>query len=110
MEFLDSFVRPRFTILYKVRESVIEKYLRTEISRRIPGSQIHKYTPRRSEPDRIILLSGGVAIFVETKRPGKKLRPEQERAFSRLKKLGFRVECLDTKNKIDLFILEVSIV
>ena len=91
-----------------MKETTVESYLRTAILNKIPGAQIHKYTPRRSEPDRIILLSGGVAIFVETKRPGKKPRPEQERAFTRLRKLGFRVECLDTKAKVDQFILEVS--
>ena len=93
-----------------MKESVIERHLRREFLKLIPEGQIHKYTPRRSEPDRILLLPGGVTMFVEAKRPGKELRSEQERAFHRLRKLGFRVECLDTREKVDKFIQEISII
>ena len=42
-------------------------------------------------PDRIILLPGGMAVFVELKAPGKKERARQVLVQSRLRDLGFQV-------------------
>ncbi|EES5143852.1 VRR-NUC domain-containing protein, partial [Escherichia coli] len=53
---------------------------------------------RRSVPDRIVLLPGGRIIFVECKSPGKPPRPDQLREHERLRKLGFTVVVLDSKN------------
>lgn len=42
-------------------------------------------------PDRLILLPGATAIFVETKKPGKKERARQEYVQGLLRALGFEV-------------------
>ena len=42
-------------------------------------------------PDRIILMPGGEAFFVELKAPGKKERPRQEYVQKQFRSLGFVV-------------------
>lgn len=42
-------------------------------------------------PDRIVLMPGGEAFFVELKAPGKKERPRQEYVQQQFRKLGFIV-------------------
>ena len=100
------------TTIYRkkaVKETVIEKYFKDQIEKIFPSAQVHKYTPRRGEPDRICLLPGARTIFVELKRPGKEPRPEQHRALERLRQLGFEACWLDTREKIDDFIQELII-
>ena len=46
-------------------------------------------------PDRLVLLPGGRAAFVEAKAPGQKPRPLQARRMEQLRALGFRVYVLD---------------
>lgn len=87
-----------------MKESVVEAYLRTQFLKLYPEGQIHKYTPRKSEPDRIMLLPGGFAVFVEVKRPKEVPRPDQIRALDRLRNLGFRAEWVDSKTQIDILL------
>lgn len=47
-------------------------------------------------PDRLCLLPGGRAFFVEVKTTGKKPRKIQEFVHKRLRSLGFRVYTLDS--------------
>ena len=47
-------------------------------------------------PDRLILLPGPKILFVETKAPGKRPRKIQRWWHDKLRKLGFRVEVIDT--------------
>ena len=47
-------------------------------------------------PDRIVLLPDGKVSFVETKAPGKRMRPLQKRRKEQLEGLGFKVFCLDS--------------
>ena len=42
-------------------------------------------------PDRICVMPKGKVIFIETKRPGEKPRPIQEKVHRDLRKLGHRV-------------------
>ena len=51
-------------------------------------------------PDRLILLPGGKAGFVECKAPGKQLRPLQVHRKRQLEGLGFSVYCLDRPEAI----------
>lgn len=80
----------------KPLESVIENNL----ARRVEdlGGITYKLSPigRVNKPDRLVMLPGGKVIFVECKRPGEKPRPGQIREHERLRKLGFRVEVLDS--------------
>lgn len=89
------------------KECVVEAYFITEFKKAFPQGQVHKYEIRRSEPDRICLLPGGVTVFIELKRPGKELREEQERAARRLGDLGFDCYWANTKELVDKAIAEM---
>jgi len=80
------------------RESTIEKHLVAEVKK--AGGMAYKFVSpgRRSVPDRLVLLPGGRAVFVECKAPGEKPRPDQLREHERLRALGFAVVTLDSKN------------
>lgn len=53
-------------------------------------------------PDRIILMPGGEAFFVELKAPGKKERPRQEYVQFQLRKLGFiTISSVDGEDSIN---------
>ena len=51
---------------------------------------------QRGWPDRLFLVSGGRAIFIEFKREGEELRPLQEYRHRELEKLGYRVYTCDS--------------
>ena len=59
-------------------------------------------------PDRIVLLPHGRIIFVETKAPKKELRKLQKYVCGLIAGLGFDVRCIDTKEKVDLFVQEME--
>lgn len=52
-------------------------------------------------PDRIVLLPGGLLLFVECKATGKKATPAQERDHDRRRSLGFKCFVVDSFEKID---------
>ena len=51
-------------------------------------------------PDRLCLLPGGILFFCELKAPGKKPRKLQLSIHRKLKKLGFKVEIIDSIEKV----------
>ena len=59
-------------------------------------------------PDRLVLLPGAHIAFVETKAPGKKLRPLQQKRSRQLEALGFRVYCIDNKEQIKELLNEIQ--
>ena len=91
-----------------MEESRIEKRLKNEIEK-IGGRALKFVSPGMSGvPDRLILLPQGRIVFVELKASGKKLRPIQEYRAKELKSLGFKVECIDSVEKVMKFVEEVS--
>lgn len=84
-----------------MRESRIEQRLRTGIHRM--GGLCYKFTSpgRRNVPDRLIVLPGIPAYFVETKAPGKDLRAGQQREAARLAARGMLVFKLDSIELVD---------
>ena len=89
-------------------ENRIEKKLKKEVEN-IGGKALKFVSPGMSGvPDRIVLLPGGKIIFVELKAPGEKLKLLQEYRAKELRKLGFRVEMLDSIEKVNNFIFEVK--
>ena len=78
-----------------IRELVVEQKLVRDTQRR--GGIAYKLTVpgRRNVPDRLLLMPGGRAIFVECKAPGQKPRMGQQRELERLKALGFETYFLD---------------
>ena len=57
-------------------------------------------------PDRLILLPGGIAIFVELKSEGIKPRKLQLVRHEELRALGFKVFVIDTHEKLTQFLNE----
>ena len=56
---------------------------------------------RAGAPDRLCLLPGGRMFFAEVKRPGGKPRPLQLKRHEELRKLGFAVYVIDSKEECD---------
>lgn len=59
-------------------------------------------------PDRIVVLPGNRIYFIEVKNKGKKPRKLQVFKMKELANMGCNVRCLDTFEKVDSFIEEVS--
>ena len=59
-------------------------------------------------PDRIVLLPGGKAAFVELKADGQKLRPLQEKRKRQIEALGFRVYCVNRAEQIGGILDEIQ--
>lgn len=59
-------------------------------------------------PDRIVLMPKGKICFVEVKAPGKKMRPLQTKRKKAIEKLGFKVYCIDSFEKINRLIDEMG--
>lgn len=56
-------------------------------------------------PDRLVLLPGRGAFWVELKAPGAKCRPNQLREHELLQRFGQQVLVLDSLESVDKFIL-----
>lgn len=83
-------------------ENEVEGYLRSRVEK--AGGLCVKFLPdfARGFPDRIVLLPGGVLVWVETKRPqGGVLSPVQKVQHVLLRRLGQRVEVVWTKDQAD---------
>ena len=80
---------------------MLERDIEAHLVKRVKeaGGIAIKFTSpqRRSVPDRIVLMPGGVVWFAELKAPGKKPTEALEREHARLRALGFRVEVIDSK-------------
>ena len=83
-----------------MREYVIEDAFRDEVAKR--GGLALKFTSQTMNglPDRLVLLLGGKAAFVELKAPGKTMRPLQIKRKEQLEALGFPVFCVDRFEQI----------
>lgn len=92
-----------------MKESVIEAYLREQT--RLLGGRAFKFiSPGNSGvPDRLVLLPGGQAFFVELKAPGRTSTDLQLLQQGRITELGFDVSVIDSKVKVDEFIARVQI-
>jgi hypothetical protein len=84
-----------------MRESTIESYLRNQVI--ACGGEVRKvgWIGRRGAPDRLVLLPGRPAIYVELKAPGKRPRIAQTREHERLRALGQWVEVIDSHEGVD---------
>ena len=86
------------------REKTIEQKLCTAV-RAQGGIALKLASPGFTGlPDRLVLLPGGHAGFVEVKAPGKKPRVLQLMRLEFLSRLGFRVYVLDDPARIDAVI------
>ncbi|WP_420996289.1 VRR-NUC domain-containing protein [Cupriavidus sp. 30B13] len=85
-------------------ESKIEAHLVKRV--KDAGGVAYKFTSpqRRAVPDRLVLLPGGRAAFVECKATGQKPTDAQAREHARLRALGFPVLVLDSIAGVERFI------
>lgn len=86
-------------------EKDIESKLRNPI-RKLGGLCLKFETPGfTGVPDRILLLPGARAVFVETKKPGKKERRRQEYVQEQIRALGFTVySTVDSAAKVNAIV------
>lgn len=86
-----------------MRESTIEAALVRRV--KALGGMCEKFTSpgRRSVPDRVVTLPGGVVVFVELKAPGKKPTELQQRDHERRRALGCDVRVIDTLEGANAF-------
>ncbi|MBG9657833.1 VRR-NUC domain-containing protein [Cytobacillus firmus] len=84
-----------------MRENFIEKKFAEAVKK--TGSMPLKFTSPGTAgvPDRIVLIPGGRILFVELKKPGEKLRPLQEKRKKDFENLGFKVEVVDSIQRIE---------
>ncbi len=90
-------------------ESEVEGYLRRRVES--AGGLCVKFLPdfARGFPDRIVLLPGGILVWVELKRPrGGVLSPTQMVQHTVLRRLGQKVVVVWTKEQADDLIRELS--
>ena len=81
------------------RERDIERKLKAEVEKK--GGVCWKFISSVSGvPDRLCLFPFGELVFVELKRYGAKPRPLQMKQIKRIRKLGFRVEVIDSEQGI----------
>lgn len=83
-----------------MREYVVENAFRDEVARQ--GGLALKFSSQTMNgvPDRLVLLPGGKAGFVELKAPGKQMRPLQVKRKQQFEALGFPVYCVDRPSQI----------
>ena len=95
-----------------MRESTIEKYLVERVN--ALGGEVRKvkWIGRHGAPDRIVMLPATEnpcddcpymdrTIWVELKAPGEKCRPHQIREHERMRRMGQRVEVVDSFEGVD---------
>lgn len=88
-------------------ERDVEKLLKREVENQIPGARCLKFVSPgyTGVPDRIILLPGGTAVFVELKKPGKEPRQRQLFVQAQFRKLGFPVfGCVDSPEAVRIVV------
>ena len=97
-----------------IRERDIEKHLVEHVE--TMGGEIRKvrWVGRRGAPDRLVMLPDrymgnlgartllpAATIWVELKAPGEKPEPHQAREHERMRRMGQRVEVVDSCERVD---------
>ena len=84
-----------------VRERDVEAHLVKRV--RELGGEIRKvsWVGRVNAPDRLVMLPGRRAVWVELKAPGKRPTAQQIREHNRLRRLGELVEVVDTLEGVE---------
>ena len=84
---------------------ILERHIEAALVRRIKalGGTAEKFTSpgRRNVPDRLVTLSEGRIVFVETKAPGAKPTENQKRDHQRRRAMGCEVLVIDSYEGID---------
>ena len=83
-----------------MRERDVEQYLVEQVKAKGGECRKLRWIGRNGAPDRIVMLNGQV-IFIELKAPGEKCRPRQIREHERMRRMGQRVEVVDSFEGVD---------
>lgn len=83
-----------------MREREVEAHLVKRVKEL--GGECRKvgWVGRHGAPDRFVMLPRG-CLWVELKAPGERVKPHQQREHDRLRKMGQRVEVLDSIEAIE---------
>lgn len=83
-----------------MRERDIENYLVEQVRKR--GGEVRKvkWIGRRGAPDRLVMLPDRT-VWVELKAFGEKVKPHQVREHERMRRMGQRVEVVDSYQGVD---------
>ena len=90
-------------------EKDVEGYLTGQVGRR--GGRCVKFVPDLDNgmPDRIVMLPGGVLVWVELKNGVyEEARKLQRMQHAKLRRLGQRVEVIQTKEQVDRLMEELA--
>ena len=91
-----------------MNEKLIEQKLRDKV-KQLGGIALKFVSPSfTGVPDRIVLMPGGNIWFVEVKSTGKGVSARQKIVFPMFEKLGFRVELIDTEEKLNTLLKEMG--
>lgn len=90
-----------------MREREIEQKLKKETEKH-RGMCFKFLSSVSGVPDRILLLPGGLVIFVELKKEGEKPRKLQEVQMRKIRELGFRVRVVDSEQGIQELMREIE--
>lgn len=83
-----------------MRENTIEQYLVEQVKAKDGEVRKVKWIGRNGAPDRIVMLPDRT-VWVELKAPGEKCRPHQIREHERMRRMGQRVEVVDSFEAVD---------
>lgn len=84
-----------------MRERTVEAYL-VERAHALGGEvRKVKWIGRRGAPDRLVWFADGREIWVELKAPGALPEPHQAREHERMRRMGRRVEVVDSFQRVD---------
>lgn len=78
-----------------MRESAIEKHLAKRVEELGGECRKLRWIGRRGAPDRLVMLPW-LTCFVELKAPGEVPEPHQAREHERMRRMGQRVEVIDS--------------
>jgi hypothetical protein len=95
-------------LLLPERESAIERYLVRQAE--ALGGLCWKFVSpgNAGVPDRLIILPAGRVAFVETKRPGGKVRALQRHRIAQLTDRGVWAGVADTRERIDQILKQIG--
>ena len=84
-----------------MRESEVEQYLVASVKAMSGECRKARWVDRNGAPDRMVMLPEGRLIFIELKAPGKRCQPHQIREHERMRRMGQRVEVVDSLERVD---------
>lgn len=88
-------------------EKAIEKYLTEQVKARNGICLKFASATEAGYPDRLICLPGGITVWAELKSKGKKPARLQQMRHALLRKLGYRVYVIDSKDGVRKLICEI---